>query len=138
MDNKKHAKVKLQTIELFPAYWSVDIWVCNNIKHLSHCFEQRYGADNMYYFDNFQHDQVTLVNSTNKSELKGSRRIVMNVSCMHLGTILHELIHVCWYLSKYSGLKLNFESQEWHACLMERIYEKAKNKKLYTIYKMKS
>ena len=82
---------------------------------LADVFHKRYGLEFEYHYNRLdQVDFVQTIGTTVKSEAKGETTIVMVVS-PYLKSLVHELIHVLWYLSKSSGLDMDYNSQEWQA-----------------------
>ena len=94
---------------------------------LADVFHKRYGAESEYYYSDLDRvDSVQTLNTTVKSESKGSTTIVMVIS-PYLKSLVHELIHVLWHLSHTSGLDMDYNSQEWQACMYEYLFTELKD-----------
>lgn len=120
-----------QEIKLIPTKFCVDVWVCNDMKQLSLQFNKRYGASAEYYYDETTRNQVCTLTATDKSELKGITRIVMNINSWNVAVIVHEIIHVVYHLSKQCQLDMGYDSQEWVAYYAEYLFEQMTDKKNY-------
>jgi hypothetical protein len=129
-------KAIIKTIRLYPTLFCVDVWICNDLEQLSKCFHKRYGAKSKYYKKILTPNQTCIIDSTDESELKGHRRIVVNMSEYDVLVLAHEIVHVLYKLNKCTDLELTKDSQEWQAYLTEYILEQSINKKSYKKYKL--
>lgn len=123
-----------KTIPLYPTAFHVDIWVCSDLDNLCKYFNKRYGASIEYYQDEINENQTMTLVSTRKSELKGIRTIVVNVDSWNMSTIIHELSHVIFHLSKICGMETNYNSQEWFCYMLEYLYSNCQNDSTFKIY----
>jgi hypothetical protein len=114
-------------IPLHPTLFHLDVWVCNDQDNLANYFNKRYGASVEYYLNENMPNATCSLTSTIDSELKGIRTIVVNVDSWDMGIIVHELGHVLFHLSKYSGLEIGQESQEWFCYMLEYLFEQCQN-----------
>lgn len=115
-------KILFKSIPLLPTQYKVDVWICNNKSALASQFNKRYGASADYYNDILTPNQCSNIISTSTSELKGEHVIVVNIKAKIASIIIHEMNHVVYYLSKITGLELNYNSQEWHSYMLEYLY----------------
>lgn len=121
------SKILLKEIPLYPTSFKVDVWI-GNINELPKLFHKRYGASIEYYEGMISHNQCMDLISTDNSELKGSHRIIVNMSRIVPGIVLHEMNHVIYYLSKITGVELNYQSQEWHSYMLEYLFNECMKK----------
>jgi hypothetical protein len=124
----------IKEIKLLPTHFTADIWVCSNLDNLAKHFNQRYGASIEYYKDEISSNQCWTLAGTPKSELKGEKRIVMNVNSFDLGTIVHEVNHVVYHLGKICQLETTYNSQEWVSYMLEYIFNQCIEKETYVQY----
>jgi hypothetical protein len=115
--------MKFKEIHLLPTKFSLDVWVCDDLDELSAAFHVRYGASVEYYKGDLHPDAVQIIGSTRESECLGAKVIVMNISELDAGVVLHEVIHAVFKLSKITGIEICQKSQEWVAYFVENIYE---------------
>lgn len=123
MENKLQTGL-FKAIQLAPTHIYVDIWICNDQDNIAKYFNKRYGASVEYYKEEISPNQVCDLYSTKESELKGERRIVMNVTSFDMAVIIHELIHVVYRLAKICGMETNYDSQEWISYMVEYLFER--------------
>lgn len=143
MMNKKLSKKELEKaiehglikeIKLLPTHFTVDVWVCSDLDNLAKHFNQRYGASLEYYKDEISPNQVWTLRATPKSELKGEKRIVMNVNSFDLGTIVHEVNHIVYHLAKLCQLETSYNSQEWVSYMLEYVFNQCIDKESFVQY----
>jgi hypothetical protein len=127
-------KAFLKTIRLYPTLFSVDVWICTDLEELSKCFNIRYGATSDYYLGQLSPNQTMRIDSTDNSELNGLRTIVVNLQNYDNAVIIHEIIHVIWYLSKLTGIEINRKSQEWQAYFVEYLFTEITKSEDYKEY----
>jgi len=140
--------IKHKEIKLLPTLFSLDVYIVGEkYKHnrisekdrkvIASIFVQKYGHGYEYWHEQTNSvNEVFQVTGATKSEHGNTKRIVMVIN-PHIPTLVHEIIHVLWYLSKYSGLDMDFNSQEWQACMAEYIFTESKNFKKIPIFEMK-
>jgi hypothetical protein len=112
-----------KSIPLLPTKFSLDVWICDDLDELSAAFSVRYGASVEYYKGDLRPDAVEVISSTEASESRGDKVIVMNMQKLDAVIVLHEVIHVVFKLSKITGIEICQKSQEWVAYFVEYIYE---------------
>ena len=122
----------LKTIRLIPTLFIVDIWVCDDQDNLARYYSKRYGASPQYHIEQVSNNQVATIKSYRESELKGERRIVMNVDSWNMAYIVHEINHVVYHLAKECGIETNYESQEWISYMLEYLFEQCQNDGSFT------
>ena len=83
------------------------------------CFE--------YYKEETKPNSVWSLTSTDESELKGDKTIVMCIEGWDMAIIVHELNHVIYHLAKYCHLETNYDSQEWISYMLEHLFEQCQN-----------
>lgn len=114
-----------KTLKIVPSEWELDVFVAPFEDELELCkvFHKRYGASAEYYAEEMgQGNWVWSIDSTDDSEMKGKKLIVMKLRKLDLGVLVHELNHVMWHYSRYSGAKLCYDSQEWGSLLIEYLF----------------
>ena len=122
--------MKFKEIKLLPTLFTLDVFITNNVNKLVPIFEKRYGLT-LQDMEGTQINEVSIIDSGKKSELKGHTRICLIMGSFNIGTIIHEMQHIIWKLSKLTNIELNYDSQEWQACFMEYLYSEIM-KKNYT------
>lgn len=127
----RKSKILHKTIELLPTLFKVDVWVGKDLKKLSEIFSRQYGASADIYEEMLSSNFVCDVFGKKGSKLGEEVRIVMVLEGFSPSVLAHESVHVCWHLSNLSGVELNYESQEWNACMMEMIMRECLNKTEY-------
>lgn len=115
--------IRFKEVRIQPTRWTLDVWICNKPQSLVDLFHKRYGASKEYYEEEMEANCVMHIDSTDKSELKGERRIIMILEKMDYYVLVHELIHVLWYTAKRTGCEMNYSTQEWQAILFEYLYK---------------
>lgn len=121
-------------IRYYPSLWKLDVFVLSykDREKLSDIFHKKYGASKDYYLDEIDFKPcVITIDSTNWSELKGERRIVMILYNRNLSIIVHEIVHAVWHYSNGSKCAINHESQEWQALLTEYLFDEIRDFKEY-------
>jgi hypothetical protein len=105
--NDNISKGYFKSIPLYPTAFFVDVWVCNNQDNIGKYFNKRYGASAEYYKEDISNNQVCTLVSTDNSELKGYKAIVMRVNSWDNAIIVHELMHVIFYLAKETDIEVD-------------------------------
>jgi len=122
---KLHKKI----VDLHPFNeWKLDVFIGGNYKQLNEIFKARYGVE----YDDTD-NCVYSIESAMESELKGHKRIVMRLQSFDTAIMVHELLHVLWHGSKWIGYEMNFNSQEWQACMIEDLYNQCKDRATYEL-----
>ena len=127
MRKPKIKKALFKEIKLLPTKFSVDVWICDNLELIAKCYNKRYGASQEYYKEETKPNCVWSITSTDESELKGDKTIVMCVESWDMPIIVHELNHVIYHLAKYCHLETNYDSQEWISYMLEYLFEQCQN-----------
>jgi hypothetical protein len=125
--------MKLKTIILYPTNWQLDVWI--GTQSMAECFHKRYGASTEYYTNQMIDNEIGTcgqINSTAKSELKGRYQIVVTLHHFDLDVLVHELSHAFDRLCK--SVKLENDSTEWKACMIEYMFKECRKKKDYKTY----
>ena len=125
--------MKLKTIPLFPTDWQLDVWIGH--KNMAECFHKRYGASVEYYKNEERDNDVGTcgqINSTIQSELRGRFQVVVTVRNFDLNILIHELSHAFDKLC--DAVKLESNSTEWKACMMEYMFKEARKINDYKEY----
>lgn len=117
-------------IPLLPTNYWLDFWCFDSKEEAVEEFSKRYGASKKYYKKWITPNQVCIIRSKYDSELHGEERIIMNVSEMTDFVIIHEIVHVIFYLCKHSHVEMGFNSQEWIAYMSEYIFNEIKKEKV--------
>ena len=114
--------IKHKCIRLEPSHWYLDVVCGTDVEELNKFYKKRYGLiDDSEYC---QGDLVTIIHSDEKSQMKGESIILMKINYFKKNVIVHEIIHVLHYVSKYAGLEINWKSQEWQACFVQNLFTK--------------
>ncbi len=125
--------VKLKEIQLHPTDWKIDVWWYNvnqeSTDKLDKLMTARYGIP--YTEDIDGGSFVSSVDTTTKSKLKGTSRIVCVLSSLDIRIVVHESVHLMYRASSRIGYEINKDSQEWQACLMEYIVHEILDRKSY-------
>jgi len=112
-----------KTIRLEPTNWSLDVIVGTDADQIATFCAARYGYSKEYHEEDADGDWVSRFDSKEDSELKGERRIIMKLRDLkNKGIMIHELMHVLFYLEKATAIEINWSSQEWVAIFMERTW----------------
>ena len=130
--------IRLKEVKLTPTQFTLDAYIVgdrynhNRITKedrviLSKMFNKRYGGGFEYWHENTgEVNEVFTAHGKNGAEIGDTKRIVMVINpCIKV--LVHETIHVLWYLSRESGLDMDFNSQEWQACMGEYIFTEIKD-----------
>lgn len=126
--------ILFREVRLHPTKWSLDVFVApyKDFDKLGQIMSKRYGAEPSHYTEEmFQGNYVCHVESTDKSEMKGECRIMMQLRSFNPAVIVHESYHVLWRMQHLIKTEVNFDSQEWGAIMMEYLYENITDKKSY-------
>lgn len=124
-----------KTIPLLPTHFSLDVLITNKEKTAIKFQHKEYGlSKESLKKEGQQVNTVATIDSQKKSKYKGERRICLILEGFKPAIVVHELIHVLWHLSKYSGLDINYNSQEWQALFMEQLYVQIMDKSNYKKY----
>lgn len=126
--------ILFKNVRLWPSEWTLDVFVAPFEDELAFCdlMHKRYGSSPEYYKEEMgQGKWVWSLSSTDESELKGSKAIVMKLRDFNLGVLVHELNHVLWHFSKNSGVQLNYDSQEWGSMLLEYLFNETQDPATY-------
>lgn len=119
----------IHRVKIKPSQWSLDVYT-GKIKDLPSVFQKRYGGKKSEFLDLTEGSEcfVTTCRSTKSSKAKGETRIVIVIPKESYKDyiLVHELMHVLWYYSKYCGVEMNHGSQEWQAVLTEYLFRKIK------------
>ena len=109
-------------IPLLPStYWWLDVIVCDDEQQKIDYMVERYGWHKSYYQDDGD-NYVTMIKPEGESIVNEDRIVLVLKDLKNKAVMVHELTHILLYAQKYIGLKVNWESQEWCACFMERIW----------------
>lgn len=126
------SKIRFKEIRLLPTAFTLDVWVGQDYDRMAKLFKKRYGASKEYYIPELQSANfVATIHGTKKSKIGESIRIIMVLEGFSPSILVHETTHVCWHLSNVCNVELNYDSQEWHACMMETIVEACLDKKTF-------
>lgn len=110
-------------ILLLPTQFVLDFWCFSNKAEAVDNFSTKYGLSEYKIGKWITSDQVSIIESTTDSLLKGEKRIVMNVSTMNELVIVHEIVHVIFKLHRLCNIEIGNKSQEWVAYMSEYIYD---------------
>lgn len=141
--------IRYKEIKLIPTLFSLDVYIVgdrysekkiiteSDRKTIATIFNNKYGHGYEYWYENSNTvNEVFASNGDKKSEHGETRRIVMVINpCIK--TLVHEMIHVLWYLADASGLDMNYKSQEWQALMGEYIFTEIKEFKKIPIFTIK-
>lgn len=126
--------IKFKEIRLYPTEFYLHAYIIGDRdnhgkisdKHrraLSLIFCKKYGGDFESHYEQLNDtDFVIKVHPTEKSESNGHIKIVTVLS-PNLNTLVHEVIHILWYIGDTANLDMCYKSQEWQALLAEYIFK---------------
>lgn len=120
--------IRFKEILLEPTEFRCDIWVGKISKKMMNLWKERYGCQE-YEFET--PDVCSTFYTTNDSELKGEKIIVIRLEKINPGIVTHEAFHAYHFLCKETGLETTYESQEWSAYFLEKLVVEILNKKNY-------
>jgi hypothetical protein len=113
---------KFKTIQLHPTHFECDVWVTEISPKLVQLFKKRYGLRKKDIIITNE-NECSIVYSSDKSDLKGEIRILLILSELEAGLIIHESYHILKHLCKLTGVTTDYHSQEWSAYFLEYIYK---------------
>jgi hypothetical protein len=129
------SKIRFKRIQLAPSEFELDVWIVDEPRRagneiteiikrsLSIKMSEEYGMPHQYYYDELLPDcnYVTAHSGIRKGMSGGTTRILMVIN-PDLQILVHELVHVLWYLSEHAKVKLTYESQEWQALMTDYLF----------------
>ena len=124
--------IYFREVPLLPTQWVLDVFVGMDEGKKQSLYNERYGD----YDNDVSCNEVTVIHSDEDSPLKGEIRIVMSLEAFDPAILSHELIHVLWRLSRHCQTEMNFNSQEWQACMFEYLMNECLNKTKYQQMKL--
>ncbi len=138
--------IRYKEVKLIPTPFKLDVYIVgdryndNRItkkdrQGMAAILNSKYGHGYEYWYENTSKiNEVFHTIGDKKSEHEDTKRIVMIIGpCIK--TLVHEMIHVLWYLADASGLDMDYKSQEWQACMGEYIFTEIKDFKKIPILK---
>lgn len=128
--------MRFKEIRLFPSVWKVDVILAEDStpEDIVKFMGKRYGIPEHLCEAETIIDSVTSLTSSADSQLKGHKRILMVLQDVtDHATLVHELIHVMWHASKFIGLNMNPDSQEWQALFIEYLFTETLKENYKTI-----
>lgn len=128
-------KIKFFEVPLLPTLRTLDVFLIKEPlqpgnayseearRQLCGILEKRYGNGFEYWYEQQGSvNEVFRIDAAKNSLLSGESRIVTILNC-DTEIIVHEAFHVLMFLSKECGVEVNYESQEWGACMLEYIFK---------------
>ena len=140
--------IRHKEIKLIPSFHKLDVYIVgnrynhnaiskNDRKSIASIFHAKYGGGYEYWYENTKRvNEVFDTVGDKSSEHESMRRIIMIIN-PSIEVLVHEIVHVLWFLAKLSGLDMDYKSQEWQACMQEYIFTEVKNFKKIPIFEMK-
>ncbi len=129
--------IRYKEVKLIPTLFKLDVYIVgdryndNRIakkdkEQLASIFNRKYGHGYEYWFEVMGVNEVFNTIGSKKSEHADRKRLVVVIN-PHIETLVHEIIHILWYLADASGLDMYYKSQEWQACMGEYIFTEIKD-----------
>ena len=121
-------KPHFKQIQLLPTEFTLDLWICSDIDNLHNGYAKKYNKSADFFKEELTHNCTYSFICNDRY-----RHITIAVNSLDLGTIVHEAVHSVYHLSQFCKVGVGLESQEWVACMVEYIFNHAKDFKSYEV-----
>ena len=113
--------LKHKRIPLTPTDFVVDAWIGDNVEEISKAWIDEYGYDSEFYEQFFTETTEGIVIQLEDRE--GITRFLASLPKLTPAVVLHECIHLSWYLDNQVGYNFSFSNQEIQAQYVEYLFK---------------
>lgn len=113
--------MKYKEIKLEPTPFSVKVFYSKDPKEFAPKFKKLYkdGDWDNYFRDAFK-NYYAFVSSVNS---KKGTDIIVCFNTLRPDIVVHECVHITWFLQKFTHMEFNYESQEAQAYYVQHLYK---------------
>ena len=118
---RKKDRVYYKKFRLTPMHFDCEVIVCGNFHKACKAAAEITGSTIDEWYKNLE--STSTASAINYEDPEGCTRLMIVSSGFFMPVMIHESVHIVWYLDKLTGLGISHDNQEIHAYLIEYMYE---------------